>query len=145
MNWKDLLPGQDLNLITGVENTLRSRRRAGVLVIVLTALVQVGFLIGNSQYLQKVAAFVGKLLVGPREGLTAGLQLYELVGIGILILGITVFSLARWSRVLLRETGEPFRYTFWIDGFQPVKSENATVPKIPGLDLLQYDLRDRLN
>src|SRR6185437_15828670 len=74
-----------------------------------------------------------------------GLQLYELVGIGILILGITVFSLARWSRVLLRETGEPFRYTFWIDGFQPVKSENATVPKIPGLDLLQYDLRDRLN
>src|SRR6185437_15828674 len=74
-----------------------------------------------------------------------GLQLYELVGIGILILGIAVFSLARWSRVLLRETGEPFRYTFWIDGFEQVKSENATDLNIPGLDLLQYDLRDRLN
>jgi tetratricopeptide (TPR) repeat protein len=145
MNWKDLLPGKDLDLVTGVENTLRSRRRAGSLVIVLTALLQVGFLIGNSEYLQKVAGFLGRLIVGPREGLTAGLQLSEVIGIAILLLGISIFALARWSRVLLEETGEPFRYTFWIDGFRPVKSDNAANLKIAGLDLLQYDLRDRLN
>lgn len=145
MNWKDLLPGKDLDLVTGVENTLRSRRRAGSLVIVLTAVLQVGFLIGNSEYLQKVARFLGKLLVGPREGLTAGLQLSDVIGIGILLSGITIFALARWSRVLLEETREPFRYTFWIEGFRPVKSDNAPNLKIAGLELLHYDLRDRLN
>jgi tetratricopeptide (TPR) repeat protein len=145
MNWKDLLPGKDLDLVTGVENTLRSRRRASSLVIVLTVLIQVVFLIGNSQYLQKVASFLGKLVVGPRTDLTTGLQLYELIGIAILILGITIFSLARWSRVLLKGTGEPFRYTFWIDTFRPVKSENTSAPGIAGLDRLQYDIRERLN
>jgi tetratricopeptide (TPR) repeat protein len=145
MNWKDLIPGKDLDLVTGVENTLRSRRRAGSVVIVLTALLQVAFLIGNSQYLQKVANFLGRLVIGPRENLTAGMQLYELIGVSILILGITIFALARWSRVLFKETGEPFRYTFWIEAFRPVPTDDASAPKVAPFDLLQYDLRERLN
>jgi tetratricopeptide (TPR) repeat protein len=145
MNWKDLLSGKDLDLVTGVENTLRSRRRAGSVVIVLTALLQVALLVGNSQYLQKVAGFMGKLVIGPRDNLTAGMQVYELIGVSILILGVTVFVLARWSRVLLKETGEPFRYTFWIDAFRPVPTDDASAAKVAHFDLLQYDLRERLN
>ena len=145
MNWKELLSGKDLDLVTGVENTLRSRRRAGSVVIVLTALLQVAFLVGNSQYLQRVAGFLGRLVVGPRDNLTAGMQPYELIGVSILILGITIFALARWSRVLLKETGEPFRYTFWIEPFRPVPTDDASAPKVAHFDLLQYDLRERLN
>jgi tetratricopeptide (TPR) repeat protein len=145
MNLKDLLSGKDLDLVTGVENTLRSRRRAGSVVIGLTALLQVAFLVGNSQYLQKVADFLGRLVVGPRDNLTAGMQLYELIGVSILILGITVFALVRWSRVLLKETGEPFRYTFWIEGFRAVPTEDAKAVKVDLFHLLQYDLRERLN
>lgn len=145
MNWKDLLSGKDLDLVTGVENTLRARRRAGTVTIVVTAVLQVALLVGNSQYLQKVANFLGRLIIGPRHNLLGGLQLYELIGILILILGVAVFVLTRWSRVLLKETGEPFRYTFWIDAFRPISGNDSSALKLAGFDILQYDLRERLN
>lgn len=145
MNWKELFTVKDLNLVTGIENTLRGRRRAGLVVLVMTVLVQVTLSVGKSDYLQNVAGFLGRLITGPHEHLIDGIKIPDVVGLAVLILGITIFTLGRWSRLLLRETGEPFRYTFWIDAFRPVPADNASARKVADFDLLQYDLRERLN
>lgn len=145
MTWKELLTPKDLDLVTGIESTLRGRRRAGSAVILLTLVLQVALTVSKSDYLQKVSGFLGRLVLGPRQDLTAGIKAYEVIGLVLLVAGLAVFVLARWSRVLLRETGEPFRYTFWIEAFKPVPDAEASARPLARLDLLQYDLRERLN
>lgn len=137
-------------LVEGVEATLLQRRRLGGLglaVGLLGAVVQVILGVVDRGYFKNLKDLLQTLKSG-KAGQVDGAVLIGLVGLVLLAVGVAVYLLLRWTRVLQKESEEPFRYTVSIDTFTYIK---AALPKEFSLNgaeplaLLRYDLRERLN
>jgi hypothetical protein len=113
--------------VQGVEQgLLKGRRlgRAGGIGTVLAGAIEVG------------------LVAAKRSGtieVTSILSAWPFVVSGF-VLALSL-GLLNWSRLWLKESREPFRFTFSVDAFEPLPESKATDPK---LRWLQSDLRDLL-
>src|SRR6185503_19756275 len=72
----------------------------------------------------------------------------ELIGLLVLVVGFGTYFAFRWTNFLLKESEEPFRYTFWITPFARVMKTPDSRFTLEGEDrfqLLDHDLMERLN
>ena len=145
-----------VRLVQGVESDLRDRRRAGLNTIVGTAIFQVVLAVSKDDYLSKLGYFLANLVTlnwtalfrGPE-----GLDGYAVIGVLILVAGSGTFFLLRSTRLLLRESEEPFQYTFSVDPFETVALSDGEIsdasPKAIRLSqllsMLHHDLIEKLN
>jgi hypothetical protein len=136
--------------VEGVEATLLQRRRLGGLglaVGLLGAVLQVILGVVDRGYFKNLKDLLQTLKSG-KAGEVDGAVLIGLVGLVLLATGVAVYLLLRWTRVLQKESEEPFRYTVSIDPFTYIKAGAPKDFKLDGeepLALLRYDLRERLN
>jgi len=153
------------NAVQGAEATLLQRRRIGGLGLVIGligAVLQVIVGVVDRGYF-KALSDLSKTLGDVIAGTADRTVLIGLIGLVLLGVGLLVYLLLRWTRLLQKESKEPFRYTVSMD---PFKCIEGTTPKdvvskdqaIEGttpegvvftgqerLKLLHYDLRERLD
>jgi len=67
--------------------------------------------------------YLAGLLPGAENTVTYA-PVYEIIGVIILLFGVGFLFISRHTRFLMKETNEPFRYTFWIDEFKPAVKSN---------------------
>jgi tetratricopeptide (TPR) repeat protein len=106
--------------VEGIERDLRERRWRGTLAGVGAVIVQVVVLAANKDYLARAGQFFSNLFSGQWDRLIGGkegLNPYELLALGVLIAGAVIFIVLRNTQVLLRDSKEPFHYTFSIAPF----------------------------
>ena len=137
-------------MVQGIEGTLLRRRRLSVLGLalgVLGATLQVVIAVIDRGYFKAVAGLkdtLGKVIDGTADrGVLIGL-----LGLVLLAFGVAVYALLRWTRVLQKDSEEPFRYTVSLDPFTRVTAAAPADLKLKGeerLALLHYDLRERLD
>jgi tetratricopeptide (TPR) repeat protein len=152
MRLRDIVPPADvLKLAQGVEATLVRRKRAGSVAAVAAlawAIVQV-LLAAQTPYLDNVGSFVGNLLSGEWRALFGekGIKASELIGMAVLGAGFGTYFLLNWTSFLLKETEEPFRYTFWIEPFAAAGAPESGVAQARAgqMPLLHRDLIEKLN
>jgi len=153
--FSELVTGPE-TLVQGVEATLLQRRRAGVLglaVGLLGAMLQVIAGVVDRGYFKKLTE-LGTTLTEIVKGEASPVIVIGLVGLVLFGLGLGVYMLLRWTRVLQKDSEEPFRYTVSMDKFKRIATA-ATKDEEPAKDpppdnkdplaLLHYDLRERLN
>jgi len=177
MNLSDFFPhsGPTEKWIEGVEaNLLRQRRlgnAGGISLMIIGAAAQIIILIVENLTIRDMAVSIqnfGKYVAGLLPGTESTVTftpVYEIIGLIILLAGIAFLFVSRHTRFLMKETSEPFRYTFWIDEFKPVEEDSNTENKSgmntignavsdeekPGhtfgrhSSLLRHDLMERLN
>lgn len=147
MKLKDLVPNDaQIKLVQGVESELLSRQRTGALAGMVGALALVVQVIAalpeDSSYLDNI----GELVLHPLAYLRNPANLPELVGVVVVVLALAIYVLARRTGFLFRQSTEPFRYTFWIDVFQPAVDPGEDDPDTHArLQMLHHDLMERLN
>ncbi len=124
-----LPPSNLLEQVEGVEQGLRRGRSLRALGVLLAA-VQVTVLVLNSSWLAA--------LLSADWGEVADRWLL-LVPVFLLVLSILMVN---WTRFWLKESQEPFRYTYSIAPFEPAGEDE---PKQLRLAALQPDLRERLS
>jgi hypothetical protein len=135
-----ILPPPDLlRQVEGVESGLRKNQRLGSLgwLGVVAATVQAIVVVIQSDYWNTLVSFKWDDLlygVGGRPGLLDKLPF--LVALGILLGSIFLIV---WRRYWLKESQEPFRYTFAVDDFNAVTRED------PSFVWLRHHLSERLN
>ena len=154
MKLSDIIPITDqLKQVQGVEGELLRRKRKGtisVIVALAVAILQILIAAIEKDYLKDIGKFFNSLihfrwgeLIGPD-----GLSIYELTGMLILVIALGTYVLFRWTSFLLKESEEPFRYTFWIKPFEPVSGTPSTrfiLKKDDQFHLLHHDLMEKLN
>ncbi len=186
MKLSDLIsPSDHLKWVQGVEANLLRRRQignqGGIVVMILGVLLQIWiFLFGEisgEKVLGNLSAFVEyshRKVTGASTDMLV--PAYDLIaamsGIFLILAGFGFILLVRHTRFLVKESEEPFRYTFWIDKFEPVEGigpgkgsdkpentghpENTDQPEDAGqpepefaypyhFHLLHHDLKERLN
>jgi hypothetical protein len=151
MNWADLFPTvlAQLKVVQGVEAQLLRRRRNAQLI---TAVMVIGgavlqVLAAVQPKAETLLGFVPQLV----ENLLAGnwgeawvtiknnaLSAFTLLA---LCVGLVTYLTLRYTSFLLRESREPFRYTYEIAAFEPVKD----FPRVMLLNLLPHDLATLLS
>jgi tetratricopeptide (TPR) repeat protein len=158
MNIADVIGFADrLKLVQGVENDLRARRRIGTWAGLAAIVLQVLVVAVDKNYLEKLGRFLFNLSTRRWADLVSGdqrLHGYELLAALALIGGTTAFVLVRRTRFLLRDSKEPFRYTFSVDPFLRVSiapvtgeapAEALTLEPSGRFRLLHHDLMDKLS
>jgi tetratricopeptide (TPR) repeat protein len=126
-----IIPSADLlQGIQGVERGLRQRRRLGTLGwagALFTAALQVGVLVNNSEWWAALRDF---------DWQTIGQDWPLLVTLFVPILLILLFV---WTKFWLRESREPFRYTYSVASFEPAPKSGPSDEKMPWLrqDLME--------
>jgi tetratricopeptide (TPR) repeat protein len=138
---------EQLRGLQGVERDLLRRRRQSVLglgVAFVGVLYQAVLLLASrKQYLTSVVelAHQWRNLYKTPEG----------ISLLVIVAGIAIYLLIRYTAFLQRESEEPFRYTFWIEPFECVENKNGKTEeryKLAPDDvsrLLHHDLVERLN
>jgi tetratricopeptide (TPR) repeat protein len=107
--------------VEGIEKDLRERRWRGTLAGVGAVIVQVATLAASKDYLSRVGHFFANLFSGNWDKLIGGeqgLDIYQLLAVGLLVAGAAAFLVLRNTHVLLRDSTEPFRYTFSVAPFR---------------------------
>jgi tetratricopeptide (TPR) repeat protein len=155
MKIADVLPiAQQLKLVQGVENELLRRKITGAfgaIVALGAAIFQIVALAVEKDYLQNIGSFFINLAHGRFDALLGGaegLSVQELLGLLVIVAGFGTYFAFRWTNFLLKESEEPFRYTFWIKPFLRVEKTPDTRFTLEGEDrfqLLDHDLMERLN
>ena len=168
MKLKDLIPtSEQLEFVQGIEKKLLQRKRTGVIVggvvSIAGGIIQIlintvgGFELSKTvEYLGNFIIFISYVFVGKWDKLKDYQPSYELAGIFILGLGLLVYFLLKRTSFLLKESEEPFRYTFWVEPFKRVKKDSDKPFEIESHDrfhegderiknLLHHDLAERLN
>ena len=154
LNILSIPTADQLKLVQGVERDLLRRRRTGTISgITAIAWATIQILIGlvHEKYLENIGPFIENLISGQWRdlfGAPEGLSIYEVTGILVLVIAVGVYLVFRWTRVLLREAEEPFRYTFFIESFKKVggtPGSRADLKKDDRFHLLHHDLMERLN
>lgn len=161
--------------IQGVEaNLLRQRRlgnAGGISLMITGAAIQLAVFLFEGVTIREMAVSVqnfGKYLIGLLPGAESPVSyapVYEIVGLIVLLAGIGFLFISRHTRFLMKETAEPFRYTFWIDEFKSAGGDSSQEKKPGYVDernsdqggkmqgytfdshsaLLRHDLMERLN
>lgn len=173
MTFRDLIsPSDQLKWIQGVEANLQRQRiignTGGISLMILGASIQILVMaldrISIGEIFSSLMNF-GYFLIGLLTGSGIAMEyvpVYEVIGLIILLIGIGLLFISRHTRFLIKESGEPFRYTFWIDEFEPVhnikqtsdsdevdekviKEENTIAFFNDRSALLRHDLMERLN
>jgi tetratricopeptide (TPR) repeat protein len=147
------LSGKALNLIQGEEKRLRLRQRRarfGVIAAVGGLAVQLIFAALGKLDLNKLGTFLNHLLQLDFNQLWKdGVPISELTGALAIFGGLATYMLLRWTGFLLRESREPFRYTFRIQAFTRVAdtppAERFVLKNEDRFKLLSHDLVERLN
>jgi type III secretory pathway component EscV len=167
---KELIPTADqLKLVQGIEKQLLQRKSNGIIISGILALSGAGIqilidIISNKFHIKDIFISIinfFKYLHLVSKGSAAAknyVPVYELAGIFLLAAGIGIYLLFKKTRFLIKESEEPFRYTFWIEPFVPAKKDNdkkqpfsidcddSFYPDDTKLsDLLHHDLMERLN
>jgi tetratricopeptide (TPR) repeat protein len=160
MKLSDLIPSlEDLNLVQGVEADLLRRKRTGNIsgiIALVAAIFQIILVaITREEYLDSIGGFVynltqwmaGKIplaeLFGPE-----GIPLYQMIGLLVVVVGVGLYLLFRWTGFLLHESEEPFRYTLSINPFQQEgigSDKRAILVEQDRFELLHHDLIQRIN
>jgi hypothetical protein len=129
MSVPQLLPPSDLlEQVQGIEQGLLRRRRAQWLGLLLAA-VQAAILVVNSKWLHEVRSANWNAVAE---------QWWLIVVLCVFVLSVFFVS---WTRFWLKESKEPFHYTFAISPFDPVTDEDADARIRP----LQTDLLEKLS
>ncbi|MGA1863689.1 MAG: tetratricopeptide repeat protein [bacterium] len=149
MKLSDIFPSNEqIKLLQGIESDLLRRRRAGnigMIAALSAAIFQI--ILGLStkgNYLETIGNLFSRFASGEWSILLSD----EFIGIGVLIAGIGIYLLFRWTRFMLRDSVEPFHYTFWIKPFERVQETPDKRFEIKGEDrfhLLHHDLNEKLN
>jgi len=149
MDIKSLLPkSEQLTRLKDIEGALLRRRTAGTLAGVLalgTAAVQV--VAALSQHSDKLGEFLLAIFSG-NVSMLSGPSAPQALGMAVIFFGAVGYLSLRWTGVLVKESKEPFRYTFSIRTFTWVENTPGTRCELVGRDrfaLLHHDLTDRLN
>jgi tetratricopeptide (TPR) repeat protein len=163
MKLRDIIPsGEQLELLRGVEeNLLRRKRRSALsgIIALIVAILQILIAAFKDDYLTKLGEFFQNLLQWRFTQLLSP----EGFAVAVLVVSAGSYFLFRWTSFLLKESEEPFRYTFWIEPFQIVgemkpPAESAAVEQadsagkrfaFKNLDrvthLLHHDLMEMMN
>ncbi len=134
MKIPNLLPPSDLlEQVEGIEEGLRHGKRLGRLgqIGLILSVLQAAVVVSNSEYLQAILQF---------DWRTLGRQ--WLVVLGLVVFLGSLFLLG-WRRFWLRQSRQPFRYTFSISPFQSVEEPDQAWRWLP--QWLQYDLAKNLS
>lgn len=137
-----------LKLVQGVERELLKHKNmstGGFIIMVLGFICQVLIPIFNEDF------FKGDWISNAGK-----FPFYQLWGMVIVGIGLLTFLLFKRTRLLLKESEEPFHYTFWIEPFQRAKETSGDPFAIDSDDrfhnrdsrffsLLHHDLVERLN
>lgn len=143
---KDLITR--LGSVEGVERDLLKRKQVGTLGwvgAIAGALVQALIIVTDKEISLGV---IGDFFKGILRGDLSVLLSSEFLGMTFLVAGFLVFVVTRQTAFMLKESEEPFRYTFWIDEFAEVKGtpdKRFTLAMSDRINLLHHDLRERLN
>jgi hypothetical protein len=148
MKWPEIFPSADLlKQIEGVESGLRTRRRPGRIgsIVALAGVsLQIIVSLHNNRWFTELSNFVLQLPVIQSvskwlaEHLHIPPTLLFFLPLFIIVPAGVVFA---WSRYWLKESQEPFRYTFSIGEFKPVRPE-AGDKEEPSW--LPHDLKEKL-
>ena len=154
MNLTDLVPSKRLlSVVQGAEADLVKRRQISTISAVgavAWAIIQV-MIAARYDYLTNVGTFFIKLVSFHWSNLVGhkGIVSFpEFAGVAIFSIGLGTYFLLRWTGVLLKEVEEPFRYTFWVEPFNPVGSPRKntfTLENEQQLSLLHRDLIEALS
>jgi hypothetical protein len=130
MKWPDILPPTDLlERVEGIEEGLRQGKRLGIIgwVGVLASVLQVTVQLQNSDWWAALSDFDWNQLA---------LQWPLFVSLFILVISLILVS---WNRFLLKESREPFRYTYFIEDFTSV----TATPQKECWSWLRHDLSEQ--
>jgi len=153
MKLTDIIPSKDLlSLAQGVEADLVKRKRTGLISAIVTlawAVIQI-LLAAQTSYFGNIGTFFTNLVAGDWGKLfgPGGIKYSEFVGLLVLAAGFGTYFLLNWTSFLLKETEEPFRYSFWIEPFTLVggpEKNSLTLVYEGQMPLLHRDLMERLN
>jgi len=143
---------EDWKRLKDIESTLLLRRTAGTLagvVALISAVLQVVFVIADKGYFGTLLKILQSLITLRFDELaTIGLDRKTAITWGVLLVAVLVYFLLRRTSVLLRESKEAFRYTFWIEPFDQVDKTPVDRFKLDSADrfaLLDHDLMERLD
>jgi type III secretory pathway component EscV/tetratricopeptide (TPR) repeat protein len=163
MKLSDLIPTtEQLKQIQGVEKQLLQHKRTGI--ISSLSLAGLGAVLQIVQWISKEYDIrdVGisfwnfyKIILGKADA-----QYFQpdfgVMGLLIILLSIILYFIFKRTKLLLKESEEPFRYTFWIEPFKRAKEKEDKPFSIESGDrfhrddkrlrnLLHHDLMERLN
>jgi len=145
MNIRDLFPSKEqANNIKDIESVLLSRKTNGKIaggLAVASALVQITILLWP--FLKKIIDASYKFdyqwyLNDPKK----------LIPLVLLVITVFIYLILRRTSVFLKETKEPFRYTFCVKAFKPVENTPGERFKLEDGDrfnLLHHDLTELIN
>jgi tetratricopeptide (TPR) repeat protein len=155
MKLRDLIPGEDqMKMVQGIESNLLQRRRMstiGGLIGLGAALLQFTIALLEEDYFKDLTTFLGNVLTGKwseLSGTLTGITFAEVIGISVLVAGFGTYIVLRRTKFFMKESEEPFRYTFWIKPFTAVEDtpgNRFTLREDDRLVLLHYDLMEKLN
>ncbi len=168
MKLKELIPtSEQIKLAQGIEKQLLERKKAGIIVsgiVTLSGAILQILLTRIEAYQPKDLVkqifcffqFIWDILSLQWGELHKYEPSYELAGVFVMAIGLGIYILFKRTKLLLRESEEPFRYTFWVEPFKRVKKESDKPFDIDGRDLfhegdeklknlLHHDLTERLN
>ncbi len=135
MKLSDLLPtSEELAGVQGIERKLLRRQQkgmAGAILALAGAVLQVVMLASR-----------------PWADLAKSLRVPEWLGFAVIAVGAGIYLTLRYTGFLLKESKQPFHYTFWIEPFKPIEGTpdaRFTLANQDVLRLLHYDLTERLN
>jgi hypothetical protein len=140
MNFPSILPPSDLlRQVEGIERGLQQQRRIGTLgwLGVVVALAQAMALVLQSDYWTTLTSVNWHELLFGVDG-KGGLvdQWQFLLALGVLVISVLLVS---WKRFWLKESREPFRYTFAVADFPAITVED------PILVWLRHHLAKRVD
>ena len=154
MKLSGIIPSDEqLKLIQGVEGELLRRKRTGRIsgiIALAVAVLQVMLVAIEKDYITNIGNFFNNLIHFRFDGLIGpdGIPIPQLTGMLVLAASVGTYFLFRWTNFMLKESEEPFRYTFWIKPFEPVKDtpgKRFVLNKDDQFNLLHHDLMERLN
>ena len=159
MELRDIIPSaEQLELIRGVEENLLRRKRRGAIggiVALIVAALQILIAALKDDYIKNIGEFFQNLL----QLRFAELASPEGFAVVVVVVSAGAYLLFRWTSFLLKESEEPFRYTFWIEPFEIVgPAESASGEQVDSegqrfvfknIDrlshLLHHDLMEMMN
>jgi len=136
MKLSGIIPSDEqLKLIQGVEGELLRRKRTGRIsgiIALAVAVLQVMLVAIEKDYITNIGNFFNNLIHFRFDGLIGpdGIPIPQLTGMLVLAASVGTYFLFRWTNFMLKESEEPFRYTFWIKPFEPVKLFQVIINQI---------------